>query len=359
MKITKTLLTLIAFTVLAYSCSSDDGNNNGNEQLADEQNQLEEAPVPVENLNSDISIEGATKNQGTPPAPNSSLNLEISSDKAEAFQSSGFNLKFSSTETNIAGAYLLFKDADNNTASDYFDIPVSSFKTNKSGGTKENQSSKKNPLFKNNNLIDGEYEIDVDFDNTFPPGKFCGDLCIYDEENNISQIVTVCVEVEAWGGNATIVGEWILEESTDGDKYTVNCENQETVEADYNQIIKEEAILSIESNGSFYLTEYEEYKSLNFEASSTNCEAVYFDEVEKYDIKETGKWAYNETDNTLTLISFKYEDFIESQYSEDYANGDLILESGKVEFLNGKLIVTETYTDGNETYTDTFTFIKK
>ncbi|WP_303315833.1 hypothetical protein Q4Q34_13935 [Flavivirga abyssicola] len=359
MKFFKPLFALIAFSILVYSCSSDDNNNdNGNEQLANEQNQLEENPVPLANLNSDISIDGATKNQGTPPAPNSNINLEISSDKAEAFQSSGFNLKFSTAETNVAGAYLLFKDSDNNNASDYFNIPVSSFVTDKSSNIKSDKS--RGPLKKSSkNLIDGEYEIDVDFGNSFPPGKFCADLCIYDSENNISQIVTVCVEVEAWGGNAAITGEWILVEATDDDKFETTCENQETIEVDYSMTVKEEVILNIESDGDFYITEYEEYKNINTEATATNCSAVYFDEIQKYDDKETGKWAYNETDKTLTLVSFKYEDFINPQYSEDYPNGDLVLESGEVKFVDGKLVITETYIDGNETYIDTFTFTRK
>ncbi|MDO5989443.1 hypothetical protein Q4Q39_18720 [Flavivirga amylovorans] len=356
MKFFKPLFTLIAFSVLFFSCSSDDDNNSGNEQLANEQNQLEEADVPIANLNSDISVVGATKNQGTPPAPNSNLNLEISSDKAEAFQNSGFNLKFSTTETNIAGAYLLFKDSDNNNASDYFDIPVSEFNTNKSSDTK---NKSRGPLKSSKTLIDGEYEIDVDFGDSFPPGKFCADLCIYDEQENISQIVTVCVEVEAWGGNAAIVGEWVLEESTDDDKYEVTCENQQTIEVDYSMIIKDEVILNIESNGDFYIKEYEEYKAINTEATGADCTATYFDEIKKYDDKETGKWAYNETDKTLTLVSFKYEDFIDPKYSEDYPNGDLILESGEVKFVDGKLVITDTYTEAGQTYTDVFTFTRK
>ncbi len=357
MKLFKTLFTLTIFSILVYSCSSDDGNTNENDQLANEQNQLEEAPVPIANLNSDISIEGASKNQGTPPAPNSNINLEIGSDKAEAFQSSGFNLKFSTSETNIAGAYLLFKDSDNNNASDYFDIPVSSLNTNKSSDTK---NKSRGPLKSNKTLIDGEYEIDVDFDSSFPPGKFCADLCIYDEQENISQIVTVCVEVEAWGGNTAIVGQWILESSEEDDyKFEFTCDNEEIAAVDYSQTIKEDVILNIDSNGDFYVTDYEEYKDLDLEASKSSCSAVYLDEIKKYDDKETGKWAYNETDKTLTLVSFKYEDFIDTQYSEEYPNGELIFEGDKVEIINGKLVIVETYVDGNETYVDTYTFVRK
>ncbi|GAA3618369.1 hypothetical protein [Flavivirga jejuensis] len=361
MKILKTTLLLVIISCLTYSCSKD-STANEEEILADQQNELEEANIPLEDLNSGISIDGATKNAGTPPQPTGDVNIEISSDKAEAFQKAGFNLKFSTTETDIAGAYLLFKDSDNNTASDYFDIPVSELTTyNKSGDTKGNNSSKKNLLFKSNNsLVDGDYEIDVNFGDSFPPGKFCADLCIYDQENNISQIVTVCVEVEAWGGNASIVGEWLLEEeSFDNGEYTIVCENEESIEADYSQVIKDEIIFNVDNNGDFYVTYYEEYKDLDYEASRTNCSAIYSDDIEKYNDKETGKWAYNETNSTLTLVSFKYEDFIEPQYSEDYPNGELLFEGDKVEIIDGKLVITSTYTEGDETYTDIFTFVRK
>ncbi|GAA3652619.1 hypothetical protein [Flavivirga jejuensis] len=359
MKILKIALLLTIISCLTYSCSKDDDSTN--ENLANQQNELEEANIPLEDLNSGISIEGATKNTGTPPQPTGDVNIEISSDKVEAFQKAGFNLKFSTTETDIAGAYLLFKDSDNNTASDYFDIPVSELTTyNKSGDTKGNKSSKRNLLFKSNNkLEDGEYEIDVNFGDSFPPGKFCADLCIYDQENNISQIVTVCVEVEAWGGNASIVGEWLLEENSFDNKLTLDCENEETIEVDHSQIIKEEFIFNVDSNGDFYITSYEEYKFLDYEASSNNCSATYSDDIEKYSDKETGKWAYNETNNTLTLVSFKYEDFIEPQYSGDYPNGYLLYEGDKVEVIGGKLVITETYTDGDETYTYIYTFVRK
>ncbi|AUP81021.1 hypothetical protein [Flavivirga eckloniae] len=359
MKIFKTLFVLTVFSILAYSCSSDDDNNGGSEQLANEQNQLEEIPVPLDNLNSDISIEGAAKKSGTPGQPNSTMNLEIDSNKAEAFQSTGFNLKFSSTETNIAGAYLVFKDTDNNNASGYFDIPVSSFNTGKSDDTKTEKSLKKNLFSKNSTaLVDGEYEIDVDFGSAFPPGKFCADLCIYDAQENISQIVTVCIEVEAWGGNASIVGEWMEEVIIE--KRTISCDNNESIQVNYDkQIIDEETIIVFESNGDFYATYKDEYQSLDYLKSKESCAAVYEDEIEKADEKATGKWAYNETNKTLTIVQFKFEDFITPEESENFPNGDLAFDSDnvKVEITNGKLVLTETYDGGSEF--DVVTYVRR
>ena len=302
------------------------------------------------------------KNDGAPPAPNSNIDLQIDSNNAEAHQKSGFNLKFSTSETNIAGAYLQFKDVNNNSASNYFDIPISSFLTGKSSDTKGKRSSKNFSASRgNSNMMEEEYEIDVDFGDAFPAGQFCGTLCIYDSNNNISQAVTVCVEVEAWGGNASIVGNWIEIEATDfdDDETQIFCTNGQTINVPYEADLKEEIILIIESNGDFKVLDDEEYKSIDYDASANNCAAIYSNEIEKYKAEETGKWAYNEVDKTLTLVSFKYIDFIEPQYNEDYPNGDLILESGKVEIINGNLVITETYVEGNETYTDVYTFKRR
>ena len=209
-------------------------------------------------------------------------------------------------------------------------------------------------------MMDEEYEIDIDFGDSFPAGQFCGTLCIYDSNNNISQAVTVCVEVEAWGGNSSIVGAWVLEDADDYDDTTeVSCSNGQSIEVSYDEIIVEEFIFVIESNGNFQLDSYEEYKPLDWDATSDNCTATYSNDIEKYDDRETGKWAYNEDNKTLTLISFKYEDFIEPQYNEDYPNGELIFEGDKVEIINGKLVITESYTENGTTYTDVYTFTRK
>lgn len=357
MKILKITLFLTIISCFTFSCSSDDdGNNGGDKKLADQQNELEDAPVALANLNSGISIDGATRNDGAPPQPNSDLNLAVASNNVGAVQNSGFNLKFSTSEA-VAGAYLQFQDTDNTSASNYFDIPVSSFTQNKVVKTKDKRASKNSVFSKSVSATDGEYEIDIDFDDSFPPGNFCGVLCIYDSANNISQPITVCVEVEAWGGNATIVGKWEMVDSSGDDEEDdeINCTNGGTVSAIYYQTIDESLVITFDSNGNFELLEDEEYEELDWEASANSCTAVYYSETEYEDSKETGKWAYNETAKTLTIVSFRYEDFIDD-YTENYPNGELVLDSAKVEFVGGKLKITSSYTEEGVTYTEVYTF---
>jgi hypothetical protein len=360
MKILKITLILTIISCFTFSCSDkESANEGGDENLANEQNALEEAVIAVAKLDSGIAIEGATKNNGAPPQPNSNLNLAVASNSVGAVQKSGFNLKFSTSETTVAGAYLQFKDTDNNSASNYFDIPVSSFTQGKATNTKGKTTSK-NTFSKSNSVVDGDYEIDIDFDDAFPPGKFCGTICIYDSNNNISQPLEVCVEVEAWGGNASIVGTWVeVEANEEDDTTTITCNNNQEITVAYDETISEYLEITFNSDGNFQIIDKEEYKDLDYTATQNSCSAVYNTETEKYDIKETGKWAYNESNNGLTIVSFVYKDLLEPQYNEDYINGELILDNANVQIVNGRLVVTDSYTDGGQTYTDIYTFARK
>ncbi len=352
---------LLVLSVMTYSCSSDSNSEGGspNEELANQQNETEETPIASSALSSGMAVEGATKTDGAPPAPNSNLNLSLDSSTAEAQQKSGFNLKFSSTEADVAGAYLQFKDVDGNAASNYFDIPASNFTTFKKANIKENQSSK-STFSKGSSLEDGEFEIDVDFGDDIPAGKFCADLCIYDSQNNISQIVTICVEVEAWGGNASLVGEWeIIENTSDDEMFPVNCSNGQSTQAYWEQEISEVTSLVISADGNFSYTEESDYYALDFFATSETCTATYETEASKDHYRETGKWSFNEDNSTLTLVMFTYEDFVIPAESYTEPNGELLLEAATIAFVNGDLVVTQIFSEGGQTFSEVITLRRK
>ncbi|CAN1515048.1 hypothetical protein MCETHM1_00912 [Flavobacteriaceae bacterium] len=354
MKIVKftSILTFIAF--LTFSCSKDDTSDNSlNTELANQQNELENKFVTLENLNSGISIEGATKKTATPPQPNSNINLNVSSNTIEGLQKSGFNLSFTSTETNIAGAYLQFKDANGNFSTSYFDIPLASLKQSK-------KSNVKKPLTSNKTVIEKKsYLINVDFTDLIPAGKFCGVLCIYDSANNISQPVTVCIEVESWGGNAELVGEWVLETSDYNETNTIYCANGTNIKVPYEQVVNEYLSLKLTETGSFEFNDRSEYKNLDYDASNNSCSAVFEKDSNKYESIHNGQWAYNEDSKKLTLVSFSYLDILEPQYNEIYPNGELIIDAVTVSVINSKLVIVDTYIENGETFTFTYTFKRK
>ncbi len=345
-----TMLVAIAISVTFYSCKKDDDSTSeqeGNEQLADEQNATEETKIPTTTLDSQIDVAYATKETGAPPSPNSNIDFQLNTDLQEAFQGTGFKIQFSSSAS-IAGAYIQFKDADGTPANSYFD--VTDF--NDANKTAKNKSSK---IFKNQNTKtkkaaeDFDNEIQVDFGDNIPAGQFCYDICLYDTSNNISQILTVCVTVEAWGGNASIVGEWILDsqEPEDNNEITINCQDDSSFDALDYQYTKNEWTFVLNEDGSYYEIYDNEGSEIDEEASSSACSAIYSDETYENLDKYSGNWAYNEDNETLTLVDFKYEDLLDEENTEEY-EGQIYFEGVEVEIISGQLVLTAEYE--GETY---------
>ncbi len=342
---------------LTLSCSkSDDSSSNVDENLAEQQNETENRTIPTAELQSGIRIKDAISKTGTPPSPSGNLDFQISTDKQEAFQEAGFDIKFSTLD-NIQGVYILFQDSDGNKLENYLDVPLSALQTGKFVRTKEKKSNKHYKSSKQQKTLTGDdYTIDVDFDN-IAPGNFCYEICLYDGNNNISAIQTICVEVEAWGGNSEISGEWVFDRSADGDDesdYEVTCQNGGTVTVTYND--DETWTLVLNADGSYYETYKGFYEELDYEATASTCTVV----TNKVDVddKYTGNWAYNEDKETLTIIDFKYENFLDASENETYADGEVYFDGNNTtaKIISSELVIVDTYFDGIETYTETLIF---
>ena len=362
MKILKNLLlTSFGLALFFYSCSSDSSGDSGeNKELADQQNETENRTIPLSELLSGISIDGASTNMGTPPASTNNIDFQINTTTQEAFQSNGFRISFNSNDS-FSGAYILLQDSDGNKADSYFEIPLSAITTNK-GTSPKKKSRKHSKTQKSNLLTEDEFEIEVDFNNSIAPGQFCYEVCLYDDNNNISVIQTICVEIEAWGGNAEIVGEWVFDRFAEGGEdelEDINCDNGVTISLPY---YKENEVLTLALNqdGSYYETLKGYDETLDSQATRSSCTATYSDRSD-YDDKYSGNWAYNEDKETLTVIGFKYEDFLNPLNNEDYSDGLLYFDGDGVtaEVISGELVITDTYTELQNTYTDVYIFKRK
>ena len=350
------LITLLSF--LTFSCGRNDvDSSTTNEDLAQKQNETENRITPVSELNSGIRIDGALSKTGTPPSPTGNLNFQISTEKQEAFQEYGFNIKFSTTDE-IAGAYILFQDTDGNLLDNYLDVPLSALESGKSSNTKTPMVSKKSS--KKQNLLTGDdYIVDVDFDSILP-GNFCYDICLYDANGNISVIQNVCVEVEAWGGNFEIIGEWIYDSSNDDNTYTedISCANGDTVTANFNDD-EETWTLVLNANGSYYETYIGIENVIDYEATLNSCTLI--SSKENYEDKYLGNWAYNEDKETFTIIDFRYENILDASEIENYPDGSVYFNGidTTAKIISDNLVIIETYSEFNETYTNTYTFKRK
>ncbi len=347
----KTLILLVATTgLLLGSCSSDDSSTDGaNTGLAAVQNAAEEIPVPLTTIESGIDIDGALKIKEAAPTPNSSLEFKLESIQQEAFQKSGLDINFSA-DGDIAGAYIQFKDVDGNASDSYFDIPASAFGSEGGRGRKQLDLKKQLRLGKEisqdiDGLDDSGSTINLDFDGV-PAGKFCYDICLYDEAGQIYIVQEVCVTVEAWGGNNSIVGEWILDREEivgeeEEEKASITCEDGTSFEADYEiteTVNKVEFVLN--EDGSYYEVYDFKYRGINFMESKSKCEAIYGEAVSQNE-KYSGNWAFNEEENTLTVVDFKVEDFNDALENEEYKYGELYLEGVNVEVVNDELVITD------------------
>lgn len=331
-KISLVVVMLMVSLTIFMSCSSDSTTSSqGSQEVADLQNATEDDKVSVTALEEGIVIEGASKKTGTPPAPNGTLDFQIATNTQVAIQQLGFNIEFSSTD-NVAGAYIQFKDVDGNLVNGYVDVPVSAF-----GARSSNKSAKKQ-LFKSfvsKNIANkiGDDEIDVNLSDVVPAGQFCYDICLYDSANNVSSIETVCVTIEAWGGNAQVVGNWSLENqegSFDGyDEIEVQCDNGATFKAPGINTISSNITVRFNEDGTYEDSVNEEYSFIDYEESSKNCSAVY-GASEKESYKSTGNWAYNEDDNTITIVVFKFQDLLNPDFSEEFDFGEVAIDGLKV-----------------------------
>jgi hypothetical protein len=346
MKKISVALNVLLLCVLV-SCSNDDKlSASGDEQVAIEQNASENVNTPVSALENGIIINGATKKNGNPPSPNSDLDFTIAATEKTGFQKSGFQIEFSSN-ADIAGAYVRFKDADGNGTSSYFDIPASSF------GTKyaKKKSFIKNGVFQtklnvaNKAAKNLSNTIDVNLKSTVPAGVFCYDICLYDSQNNISSIQTVCVTIEAWGGNAKLVGKWKLNLISDNDgSFDIDCANGGTVSVTDVNLLKEDIFVYFNEDGTYDDSQSGEVATLDYNATVESCSQVYLQETEKINQERYGNWAFEEEANELTIVVFELKDLLDPDYSEMFEFGERVFNGLYIkELTNTKLVIEEVY----------------
>ncbi len=312
----------IAALVVLASCGKDD--NGGSAGEMDEQAELlEQTPLEANTVADNVVIQGATKEEGTPPAPNGEMTIDISNAVSSAFLNEGFTIPVSSN-MEIAGAYLQFESNDGTSANSYFNINISSGSSVKS--QKEQQNEK----------TDNAY-IDVGFNSNITPGTFCLVLSVYTQGNVISVEEKMCITVESWGGNSDILGKWnlSLEEKTSSgsfksyapgderciDNFSVSCESGGTVSGNKYCYTTNPSGVTFNEDGTFEYSSYDTNKEYNFQASENECEPVYDVYENEYDAK--GKWAYLDKEDKFVLIVYEDRNFYKNELSSNtYAPGD-------------------------------------
>ncbi len=368
-KVSLLFASIFLASTFLISCSSDDspadqgggdGDPTGGGDPTTEEN-IEDREIPISELQSKITIENGTFIAGKEaPAPNGTLDFQLGITEQEGLLNSGFDIVFSSTSATVKGAYVVLKDVNGNNVDGYFDAGFS----NNSGGKTATIKKGRKATVNGKMAEENELTVNVNFDASLQPGKFCYAICIYDEAGNISQIQEVCVNIEAWGGNTDIVGEWIYNRSegtvivTPDNTTDISCENGQSITNVSTYIEERDTWTLTLSEDGIYVEVYDELgQRLDYLQSEKDCEAVYFEDVDLD--KYSGNWAYNEQAKTLTTIDFMYEDLLDATNNETYPDGSVYFEGAKVEIVNAELRITETFDDNGDGITETETYIFK
>lgn len=348
--------------LLTTSCSKDDSSSN-DDQLDQEVALLEETPLDANIISDNVVINGGTKQQGAPPTPNEAISLDISGTSRTAFLGEGFDVSLSS-DASIVGAYLRFKSNDGTVADSFYDVNIDANTITDKSGKALIKRRKKTGLLKAK--VDGT-TLDVDFNNTIEPGTFCYEICVYDTEGNISAPQEVCLTVESWGGNASLVASWDLTRYTEtyedetanisigeeecSDEVPFTCDQGGEYMATYYCYTTQSFTIEFKQDGTYTSVSTASGKTLDYDSSNQSCEAIY-DEYDDERYESSGNWSYVQDGKRIILIEYSYSETYDGEtYTGTNEIGDEeVLLDGTLEVNGNSLVITEEDVDYKGVY---------
>lgn len=319
---------LFGLLVAFYSC--DDSNEGGDEIDASDADAVTNA----------IDIAGSTVVSGTPPAPSSDPSapaLFDDYDEAKVGAGGNVSLDLDLSQGTVAGVYLQFEGA-----SSYLDIPLSSL----TGARAMADTDRRSRM----HSVNEDYALVIPIPESLTSGEICADYCVYDAENRVSNIVTICIEiVEPGGANSDfLLGEWkatkfvdtydgMVEEEEIGVEYTYEYETDIECQGEYITVtvtekdLEQYLYLTFASNGGVEFENKYSYTYMDYENSI--CEVAYVTDVETDN--GVGVWSYDDSNKTIVMA-------FEVTYMEDgveYTENDAI--EGSIELIDGQLVFTQ------------------
>ena len=186
MKKMKQLLRLFAmlFTIaiLITACGGDDDDDDNNDDMSPGTTIDINDPIAV---SSEIIVSNATTVDGDPPAPSTdpaAPALDTNVDDLITTQGGSLLIDVDVSSGDVAGTYIQIVGSDT-----YFDIP---FLPN-------------GRILKRGRILqeDDEPAIEIEIPDGLGVGTFCAEICVYDSEARVSNIVTRCVTIKEIGGD--------------------------------------------------------------------------------------------------------------------------------------------------------------
>ena len=323
----------VALLVIS-SCSIDEKIELIRQEFSLPSSPAEEEAIDVDTLESGFVIEGASLQSGSIQS-NNLVSFSIDNEEQTAFQDLGFEIQMQ-VPSSYAGAMIQVLDSQDQPSQNYYDIPVSG-RNSAQARTISTESSEANLMHKNKSYYaqesyttsartatnaDQDVNITVNFDESISAGSFCYNLYVYDTNQNISSPEKICVEVEEWGGVNDLIGDWQLTKFQDYvngfdvgvtnignpyyDNYTRLCFDESQGAQSIQETFQVDAlVLTLEDNGNQNYYYDTKYKWLDFEYFYETCLTTY--DIYTHESSPSGKWAYDEEDNTLTLVNYVWE----------------------------------------------------
>jgi len=373
----------LVFALCLIACSSDDVKSEDLVLSDSEIAELESTVLEVNTVASGLIIKTNKENsnvsfisevaEGDIPQVNENISIELPSEVQTAFLGVGLSLEVDSNQE-YDGVYLRVKNEEGEKSTIVYKIELnsdqrfSSVNKLKTVGAHSYKATRANKTkFIASDVVDSDSQktIDFDFDESIQPGLFCYEICVYVDNGNGGSYVSapsdVCVQVEAWGGNSEIVGDWNFNEYSDVSEnsdtgyvsefgYDNNVEYISYVEEyDCDGVLLENPIelksksnttkFLLNANGTFII-EREGYEEDNYIHNEKTDDYECTDSVirESYSDVFEGNWAYSETTG-LTMVAKNGELEDEEFDDEEY----LVISKGVITWLEDSIEIKEEF----------------
>ncbi len=336
--------------VMLTSCSKDDDNDglSQEEKLAQEQNAKEERAVPISELSSGFSVPGAQTATGAIPASSGNLSFTLQEDRVPGFSNFG-TLIYYRANAEIQGVAIRFKDASGTLQQGFY-------KLDKDADNYRIAAAKVKVI---RNLQAGRIAEEDDFERLYlrfsdevMPGKFSVEMAVYNANDQYSPIQTIAVEVQAWGGNARLVGNYLFDryEPAEDDDYTedVLCvSGTELNNIPYYKRNDDALYFNLKSDGVYDETHVDDRERLDYNETAKQCSPVY--ETVSYEATYRGYWAYDAVTDALYVFDAEYESVDDPEENEVYDPLDEYIYNRKFEIIDSELaFIYEYMNDSNE-----------
>jgi hypothetical protein len=265
---------------------------------------------------------------GQPPAPSNNNNVQLDASLNDEVVAIAGRYAIISPEVvagDIAGYYLQI-----NGAGSYFKVDFSKPRTTNRVRTSR-PHSKPGLRLSTDSTNNADSAIVITIPDNIEPGEFCVTYCAYDAQGNVSNLVTTCVTITSFGGDATVSyleGNWKLTgskedglpwedaaigDTTYSDGYCVNGRPSYFCDSSICSDLRFINYIGVYANDvmNFGKTGALQYKSEGTDKyllmDSSTCNNFKY-ESENYSYQMSGAWSYDNTAKKITLV-FDFDEF--------------------------------------------------